>query len=1724
MTVIVFGLNQTAIGAGSLATVPLTIAAGTAAGSLNMVMSGAVYSDAAGAPLTGGASANGTITVTAPPPPTNVVTSITLTPSAASIASNGTQQFTASVKDQFGATMSGVVLTWASSNASAASINASGLATGANVGASVLTSNITASASGVTSNAAVLTVSAPPAVVNPTLTAGTASGQSGTTVNLPITFNTGNKSVAGLQFNLTLPAGLTAGTVAAGSVVTAAGKSITANLSGNTLTVIVFGLNQTAIGSGSLATIPVTIAAGTAAGSLNMLMSGAVYSDAAGLPITGGASTNGTVTVTAPATPVLTSIAVAPTAATIAAAGTQQFTATAKDQFGATMSGIALTWASSNGSAATISASGLATGRNTGASALTANITASASGVTSNAAVLTVNAPIVTPPPSAPTLAAGTVTGQSGTTVNLPITFNPSTASVASLQFNLTVPAGLTAGTVAAGSVVTAAGKSITANLSGNVLTVIVFGLNQTAIGAGSLATVPLTIAAGTAAGNLSLPVSGAVFSNAAGTAIAGGTNTNGTVTVTAPAGTPVLTSITLTPSAASIVSNGTQQFTASVKDQFGATMSGVVLTWASSNASAASINASGLATGANVGASVLTSNITASASGVTSNAVVLTVSAPPAVAKPTLAAGSVTGQSGTTVNLPITFNPSTASVASLQFNLTLPAGLTAGTVAAGPIVTAAGKSITANLSGNVLTVIVFGLNQTAIGAGSLATVPLTIAAGTAAGNLSLPVSGAVFSNAAGTAIAGGTNTNGTVTVTAPAGTPVLTSIAVAPTAATIAAAGTQQFTATARDQFGATMSGIALTWASSNASAATISASGLATGRNTGASSLTSNITASASGVTSNAAVLTVSAAGTTPPSLTAGTASGQSGTTVNVPIAFNPGSASVAGLQFNLTLPAGLSAGTIAAGSVVTAAGKSITSNISGNVLTVIVFGLNQTAIGAGTLATVPLTIAAGTAAGNLNLLMTGAVYANAAGAAIAGTSANGTVTVTAPTATPVLTSIAITPSAATIAANGAQQFSGVARDQFGANMSGVILSWATNNTAAAVVSASGMATGRNTGSNALTAIITASASGITSNQATLTVNGTGVTPPPPPAAGSPTLAGGTVSGQAGTIVSLPITFDPSTASVSGMQFNLTLPASLSTGTVIMGATLVTSGKNVSANRSGNTWTFIVFGLNQTAIGSGVLLNAELKIAAGTAVGPLNLPITGVVYTNPAGNAVAGGPNVNATVNVVPAGADVTAPIVSNVSIPRATTWATSATVNWTTNEPADSQVAYGLTSALGTLSPLKAAMVTSHSVIITGLVPSTQYFLQVRSKDAAGNTGVYPLMTIGVAASNLAESGLLSFRTKGFRAKLNMTKTPAGAFALKNGVSALASTSSESEGGFTGAMLTSNVEVEEGLEPFTNVKMLHSDISGSTYTHTVVMTSTDSINFTGFINSTLYKGAGKMKFMVAVDDARGVADQTDNYDISITKTLKVDSDNGYFKVPDMDLSVRIAPKANVGEVQFTALDASDISLRARSEREIDFRYGDQPVAPVDIKVPGQSATVFNQPVTLVAAYTDVDGLDKNGDGIPDGDGFVDGTSIPELDLKLYTNDGLQWRMIGGRVDPVKNTVTGTVNHFTNFALFPTNASVAASMAGLALEKFLTPTLVDGINDVATFGITAENVTIYDVMGRKVYSASQSNSSAIIWNCRDELGRIVESGVYIAKIKQADGSTVYQSFAVAK
>lgn len=84
---------------------------------------------------------------------------------------------------------------------------------------------------------------------------------------------------------------------------------------------------------------------------------------------------------------------------------------------------------------------------------------------------------------------------------------------------------------------------------------------------------------------------------------------------------------------------------------------------------------------------------------------------------------------------------------------------------------------------------------------------------------------------------------------------------------------------------------------------------------------------------------------------------------------------------------------------------------------------------------------------------------------------------------------------------------------------------------------------------------------------------------------------------------------------------------------------------------------------------------------------------------------------------------GATAAPPVISNVQAISVT--GSAATITWSTDVPSDSQVQYGLTSSYGLSSTLDTSVVTSHSVTLSGLSPSTTYHYRVRSANAVGTT---------------------------------------------------------------------------------------------------------------------------------------------------------------------------------------------------------------------------------------------------------------------------------------------------------------------------------------------------------------------------------------------------------------
>ncbi|MBU0646505.1 fibronectin type III domain-containing protein [Patescibacteria group bacterium] len=118
-------------------------------------------------------------------------------------------------------------------------------------------------------------------------------------------------------------------------------------------------------------------------------------------------------------------------------------------------------------------------------------------------------------------------------------------------------------------------------------------------------------------------------------------------------------------------------------------------------------------------------------------------------------------------------------------------------------------------------------------------------------------------------------------------------------------------------------------------------------------------------------------------------------------------------------------------------------------------------------------------------------------------------------------------------------------------------------------------------------------------------------------------------------------------------------------------------------------------------------------------------------------------------------PPPADSTPPIISNVLVSGITK--NSAVINWTTNESADSQVAYGLTTSYEVGTQTNFSFVYTHALTLSGLSEGTQYHFQIRSQDLAANqatAGDYTFTTLDQTAPVISNLQVVDLTTTSAR----------------------------------------------------------------------------------------------------------------------------------------------------------------------------------------------------------------------------------------------------------------------------------------------------------------------------------------------------------------------------------
>ena len=570
------------------------------------------------AKIPGGQADTAVVTVTSAS-----VGAVPVSPVSVTLQAGRTVQLFATPSDGNGNPLSERLVSWTTSNAAAATVNASGLVSGVAPGIAT----ITATSEG-QSGAAAVTVTAPP-VASVSVSPASASVAVGQTLQLAatpkdangnpltgrtVTWATTNAAVASVNGS-GLVSGISAGvaTISASSEGQAGGASITvsgvpvasvtvspasANLQVGQ-TVQLTGTPRDAGGNplSGRAVIWTTSNGSVASVSGTGLVTGTGAGSATITATSEGQSATSAISVTA--VPVA-SVAVNPPTASVAVGQNVQLTAIPKDASGNPLNGRLVAWSTSNAAVATVTSSGLVSGVASGSATITATSEAK-----SGTATITVTAP---PPPPPPTATPGTVTD---------LAVASATDNAVTLSFT---EASNGAGQPASYDIRWAAGSLSWGSAQGVSQGTCSVPLAGTAIGASRSCTV-LGLQSGTGyqfqlvafRGTLNVD---AVFGGLSNVA------TGTTVSSSAPVAT-----VTVSPASASVAVGGVQQFTALLKDASGATLTGRQVTWSSGNTGIATVvSGTGLVTALAAG----TATITASSEGHSGTAAVTVTAAGP--------------------------------------------------------------------------------------------------------------------------------------------------------------------------------------------------------------------------------------------------------------------------------------------------------------------------------------------------------------------------------------------------------------------------------------------------------------------------------------------------------------------------------------------------------------------------------------------------------------------------------------------------------------------------------------------------------------------------------------------------------------------------------------------------------------------------------------------------------------------------------------------------------------------------------------------------------------------------------------------------------------------------------------------------------------------------------------------------------------------------------------
>ncbi|MFH1725254.1 MAG: fibronectin type III domain-containing protein, partial [Elusimicrobiota bacterium] len=234
--------------------------------------------------------------------------------------------------------------------------------------------------------------------------------------------------------------------------------------------------------------------------------------------------------------------------------------------------------------------------------------------------------------------------------------------------------------------------------------------------------------------------------------------------------------------------------------------------------------------------------------------------------------------------------------------------------------------------------------------------------------------------------------------------------------------------------------------------------------------------------------------------------------------------------------------------------------------------------------------------------------------------------------------------------------------------------------------------------------------------------------------------------------------------------------------------------------------------------------------------------------------------------------------------------------------------------------------------------------------------------------------------------------------------------------------------------------------------------------------------------------------------------------------------------SPQLTTLAIPAGALDSSTLTVTmANNPATTPAASSDLDPAGVSVEITlsnGQSQLAGGRTATLTLAYPDADN-----------DGVVDGTALRADDLDIYAYDAVagEWaKGFASTVDLASRTIAGNTPHLSFFALFALKPSSPTAVRVYPVPfKPNSGSADDGVAyspGDSDSGIIFDNlpdqatIEIYTVTGQRVARSAAGTAGRVQWDVKNESGRDVASGGYIALIKSPSQNNVVKKLLIIR